>query len=106
MNKHLLHNVQHGQPCFPLYSTSVLIRGGLQVYESLARSGEVPPEELAYFDPEGGEDLLYGMRFLPIAARPPIARFIVERKMDGPVRPPSCSDTSMPALGVTLLVLR
>lgn len=66
----------------------VLIRGVSQVYESLARSGEVPLEELAYFDPEGGEDLLYGMRFLPIAARPPIARFIVKRKMDGPVRPP------------------
>ena len=72
------------------------------MYESLARSGEVPPEELAYFDPEGGEDLLYGMRFLPTAARPPIARFIVERKMDGPARPLSCSDTSVPALGVTI----
>ncbi|KAK9839810.1 hypothetical protein WJX81_003436 [Elliptochloris bilobata] len=53
-----------------------------QVYESLARSGEVPPDEMAYFDPEGGEDLLYGLRFLPIDKRPAIARFIVERQMD------------------------
>lgn len=67
-----------------------------QVYESLARSGEVPEEELAYFDAEGGEDLLYSLRFLAIDKRPPIARFIVERQMDAAARPsavPTASGT-------------
>ena len=58
-----------------------------QVYESLACSGEVPEGELAFFDAEGGEDLLYGLRYLAIEKRPPIARFIVERQMDAPARP-------------------
>lgn len=60
-----------------------------QVYESLARSGEVPAEELAYFDAEGGEELLYGMRFLAIDKRPAIARFLVVRQMDAAARPSS-----------------
>ena len=57
------------------------------MYESLARSGEVPAGELAYFDAEGGEELLYGLRFLAIEKRPPIARFLVERQMDAAARP-------------------
>ena len=61
------------------------------MYESLARSGEVPAEELAFFDAEGGEEVLYGLRFLAIDKRPPIARFMVERQMDPAARPsPSC----------------
>jgi len=61
-----------------------------QVYESLARSGEVSEQELAYFDPEGGEDLLYGLRFLAIAQRPALARYMVAERMDasGPPPPP------------------
>jgi len=71
-----------------------------QVYESLARSGEVSEQELAYFDPEGGEDLLYGLRFLAIAQRPALARYMVAERMDpsGPPSPPSPPSGERPCL--------
>ena len=69
-----------------------------QVYESLARSGEVSEQELAYFDPEGGEDLLYGLRFLAIAQRPALARYMVAERMDASARPARRSPP-LPACG-------
>ncbi len=56
-----------------------------QVYESLAKAEDFPAEKLAYFDVEGGEDLLHEMRFLPVAARPAAAEYIVDNGLDATV---------------------
>ena len=58
-----------------------------QVYDSLAKEGSgFPPQKLAYFDVEGGEDLLHEMRFLAVAARPASAEYIVDGGLDAVVR--------------------
>ena len=57
----------------------------MQVYDSLGKAEEFPAEKLAYFDVEGGEDLLHEMRFLPVAARPAVAEYIVDNGLDATV---------------------
>ncbi len=56
-----------------------------QVYESLKRSGELTPAQLAYFDREDGAELLYEMRLLS-TNRPPTAAYIADNRLDPPVR--------------------
>lgn len=55
----------------------------LQVYDSLKSSGKVCPEKLAVFDNEEAADQLYYMRYLPVAARPATAIYIVDNNLDG-----------------------
>lgn len=58
----------------------------LQVYESLKVSGQIPPEKLAFFDHEEGASQLSYMRYLPVAARPATAIYIVDNNLDAVVR--------------------
>jgi hypothetical protein len=57
-----------------------------QVYESLAKSGELPEEKLRYFDAEGAEFLLYEYRFLTVPRRIAAAEYIVDNQLDKQVR--------------------
>ncbi|BDA49792.1 Rubisco accumulation factor 1, chloroplastic [Coccomyxa sp. Obi] len=56
----------------------------VQVYESLKRSGELTPAQLAYFDREDGAELLYEMRLLS-TNRPPTAAYIADNELDPPM---------------------
>lgn len=53
------------------------------VYDSLKKSGAVPPEKLACFDNEEGANQLYYMRYLSDPARPATAIYIVDNQLDG-----------------------
>ncbi|GAB4818970.1 hypothetical protein N2152v2_006016 [Parachlorella kessleri] len=52
-----------------------------QVYESVKKSGELSGAELAHFDGEGGEELLYELRLLSIKQRTQAAAYIVENDL-------------------------
>lgn len=52
------------------------------VYDSLKKSGAVPPEKLAHFNNEEGANQLYYMRYLPDPARPATAIYIVDNQLD------------------------
>lgn len=56
-----------------------------QVYESVKRSGEMDEAMLAYFDVEGGEALLYELRFLSIRQRTQAAIYIVTNDLSAQV---------------------
>ena len=51
------------------------------MYESIKKSGELSEAELAHFDGEGGDDLLYELRFLSIKQRTQAAGYIVENDL-------------------------
>ncbi len=55
------------------------------MYESLKKSGELSPAQLAYFDREDGAELLYEMRLLS-TNRPATAAYIVDNELDPTVR--------------------
>lgn len=60
---------------------------GLQVHDSLKKSGKLSPETMAFFDHEESANVLYHMRFLPVSARPAVAEYIVDRQLDAAVCP-------------------
>lgn len=57
----------------------------MQVYDSLKASGKISPEKMAVFDSEEAADQLSYMRYLPVAARPATAIYIVDNNLDGVV---------------------
>lgn len=64
-----------------------------QVYESLKKSEKVSEETLSYFGSDAsGADMLYHLRFLPVGARPAVAKYIVDRQFSAIVSilPLSC----------------
>lgn len=88
-----------GQGCSTKQSTCCLVTASIiycccctaapccQVYESVRKSGELPPNLLAHFDGEGGESLLYELRFLSIRQRVQAARYIAEEDLTAQVGP-------------------
>ena len=58
---------------------------GLQVHDSLHKSGEVSKETLAYYDRPDGADKLYHLRFLTNQARAATATFIAQQQFDAVV---------------------
>lgn len=58
----------------------------VQVYDSLKQSPVVPDEVLDHYSNDGGESLLYELRFLPVDKRTPPALYIAENGLDTRVR--------------------
>lgn len=56
------------------------------MYDSLKQAPTVPDEVLDYFSNEGGESLLYELRFLPVEKRTPPALYIAANGLDTRVR--------------------
>lgn len=57
-----------------------------QVYESVKKGGELSPAEMEIFDSEGGEYLLYELRFLSIKQRSQAAKYIAQNELSPQVR--------------------
>lgn len=51
----------------------------------MKKSGELSPYALAYFDGEGGEMLLYELRFLSIRQRAQAAQYIADNELSAQV---------------------
>lgn len=64
------------------------------MYDSLQQTN-VPQQFLEYFSQEGGENLLYELRFLPVNARAPPAIYMAENGFDQRVREPAIRDGGM-----------
>ncbi len=60
---------------------------GVQVYESLKKSPDMPRDKLEQLNAPGSEHLIYEMRFLAHEARPATALYILEKNLDAAVRP-------------------
>jgi hypothetical protein len=56
------------------------------VYDSLKQSAGMPEEVLEYFSQQGGQHLLYELRFLPVAKRAAPAIYMAESGSDQRVR--------------------
>lgn len=72
----------------------------MQVYDSLKQM-EVEPDVIDYFTQEGGDELLYELRFLAAENRPNPATYIAEKQLDQRVHtisspPPSPSPSPAP----------
>ena len=57
-----------------------------QVYQSLKKSGECSPITIKYFDVEGGDLLLYELRFLSAELRASAAKYIADGQLEPQVR--------------------
>lgn len=58
----------------------------LQVYDSLKQAAGMPEGVLEHFSQEGGQHLLYELRFLPVTKRAAPAIYLAENGLDQRVR--------------------
>jgi hypothetical protein len=77
--------------CMPCLATAI----PSQVYESLRQAGDVPEETLEYFTQDGGDALVYELRFLAVENRSDPACYIANNQLDEHVNVPSLSVSTL-----------